>query len=163
MDSRPFTYRVGSIAPTFIAVPATNIGAEIESLYRITPLDRVGLDYSYVESRFKDEPAGFAAVLPQKVAPLVPSTVTTFYEHVFNLPGGSTLMGRIDGQYFSPHRTANLQTAQLAVGDEQYVEVGSQAIGNLSGTWSAQGGHVSVTAYVRNFTNQRYATYTFAG
>jgi iron complex outermembrane receptor protein len=151
-----------SITPIYIAVPATNIGAEVESLYRITNLDRVGLDYSYVESRFKDEPASFAAVLPQRMRPLVPSTVTGFYEHVFNLPGGSTLMGRIDGQFFSPHRTSNLQIAQLSVGDNQYVQVGSQTIGNLSGTWSAQGGHLSVTAYVRNFTNARYATYLYA-
>jgi iron complex outermembrane receptor protein len=152
----------GNITPVIIAVPAENIGAELESLYRITTLDRVGLNYSYVESRWKDEPAAFAAVLPQKVRALVPSTVTAFYEHVFNLPGGSTLMGRIDGQYFSPHRTSNLQTAQLAVGDDQYVKVGSQTIGNLSGTWSDKSGHLSITAYVRNFTNERYITYTYA-
>jgi len=151
-----------SITPIFLAVPATNIGAELESLYRITTLDRVGLDYSYVESRFRDEPAVFAAALPQKVRALVPSTVTAYYEHEFKLPGGSTLRGRIDGQYFSPHRTSNLQSAQLAVGDDQYVKVGSQAIGNLSGTWSAKDGHLSVTGYVRNFTNERYTTYTYA-
>ena len=150
-----------SIAPIIIAVPATNVGAELEALYRITSLDRVGLNYSYVESRWKDEPPVFAASLPQRVRALVPNTVTAFYERVFKLPGGSNLLARIDGQYFSPHRTSNLEAAQLAVGDDQYVKVGSQTIGNLSATWSGKDGHLSVTGYVRNFTNEHYATYSY--
>jgi outer membrane receptor protein involved in Fe transport len=72
-------------------------------------------------------------------------------------------MGRIDGQYYSPHLTDNLHADLLALGQEQYVRAGSQTIGNLSGTWSAQNGHLSITAYVRNFTNERYTTYTFQG
>ena len=100
---------------------------------------------------------------PQQVRALIPNTVTAFYEHTFNLPGGSTLMGRIDGQYYSPHLTDNLHADLLALGQEQYVRAGSQTIGNLSGTWSAQNGHLSITAYVRNFTNERYTTYTFQG
>jgi iron complex outermembrane receptor protein len=159
------TYRVHAldITPIPVAVPATNIGAELESIYRITPLDRVGLNYSYVESRWKNEPAAFEAAFPQKVRALIPNTATGYYEHTFNLPGGSTLMAHIDGQYYSPHLTDNLHADLLAIGQEQYVEAGSQTIGNLSGTWSVKDGHLSVTAYVRNFTNARYTTYTFSG
>jgi outer membrane receptor protein involved in Fe transport len=72
-------------------------------------------------------------------------------------------MAHIDGQYYSPHLTDNLHADLLAIGQEQYVEAGSQTIGNLSGTWSVKDGHLSVTAYVRNFTNARYTTYTFSG
>jgi iron complex outermembrane receptor protein len=159
------SYRVHAIdiSPIPIAVPARNFGAELESLYRITALDRVGLNYSYVESRWANEPAPFEAAYPQKVRALIPHTVTAYYEHTFDLPGGSTLMARIDGQYYSPHLTDNLHADLLALGQEQYVKAGSQTIGNLSGTWMALDGHLSITAYVRNFTNQRYTTYTFQG
>lgn len=159
------SYRVHAIdiSPIPISVPAENFGGEVESLYRITAHDRAGLNYSYVESRWRNEPAAFEAAYPQQVRALIPNTVTAFYEHTFNLPGGSTLMGRIDGQYYSPHLTDNLHADLLALGQEQYVRAGSQTIGNLSGTWSAENGHLSITAYVRNFTNERYTTYTFQG
>src|SRR6185312_1530234 len=57
------TYRVHAIdiTPIPIAVPARNMGVELESLYQITALDRVSLNYSYVESRWKDEPAVYQA------------------------------------------------------------------------------------------------------
>ena len=159
------TYRVHAIdiSPIPVAVPARNFGVEVESLYRVTALDRVGLNYSYVESRWADEPAPFAAAYPQKDRALIPSTVTAFYEHTFKFSGGSSLLARIDGQYYSPHLTDNLHADSLALGLEQYVRAGSQTIGNLSGTWLAESGHLSVTGYVRNFTNQRYTTYTFQG
>jgi outer membrane receptor protein involved in Fe transport len=159
------SYRVSStdITPIPITVPAQNFGVELESLYRITALDRVGLNYDYVESRWHNPPAAFHAAYPQDVRALIPHTVTAYYEHTFNLPGGSTLMARIDGKYLSPHLTDNLQADLLAIGHQQYVEAGSQTIGNLSGTWSAQNGHLSITAYVRNFTDARYTTYSFLG
>ena len=159
------SYRVHAIdiSPIPVAVPARNFGAEMESLYRITALDSVGLNYSHVESRWANEPAAFEAAYPQKVRALIPSTVTAYYEHTFDLPGGSTVKARIDGQYYSAHQTDNLHADLLALGQEQYVEAGSQTIGNLSGTWMALDGHLSITAYVRNFTNQRYTTYTFQG
>jgi len=159
------TYRVHAldITPIPVAVPATNIGVELESIYKVTPFDRFGLNYSYVESRWKNEPAPYEAAFPQKVRALIPNTATAYYEHVFKLPGGSTLMARIDGQYYSSHLTDNLHADLLALGQEQYVEAGSQAIGNLSATWSAQNDHLSIGAYMRNFTNARYTTYTFSG
>jgi iron complex outermembrane receptor protein len=158
-------YRVHAIdiTPIPVNVPARNIGAEVESLYRITSHDRVGLNYSYVESRWVNEPAPFEAAYPQRDRAVVPQTVTAFYEHSFNLPGGSTFLAHIDGQYYSPHLTDNLHADLLALGQEQYVKTGSQSLGNLSGTWSIKDGLVSITGYVRNFTNERYTTYTFQG
>ena len=158
-------YRVHAldISPIPIAVPARNFGGEIESLYRITPSDRVGLNYSHVESRWVNEPAAFEAAYPQKVRALIPNTFTAYYEHEFKLHDGSSLLARIDGQYYSRHLTDNLHADLLALGQEQYVEAGSQTIGNISATWAAQNGHLSVTGYVRNFTNARYTTYTFQG
>ena len=157
-----YTVHASDMGLIRVSVPATNVGGELESIYRITAADRVGLNYSYVESRWKNEPAAFEAAYPQKVRPLVPSTITGYYEHVFNLPGGSSLMARIDGVYYSPHRTSALHADSLALGLEPFVETGSQTIGNLSGTWSGENGHLSITGYVRNFTNARYTTYTYS-
>src|ERR1039458_981457 len=115
------------------------------------------------ESRWANEPAVFEAAYPQKDRALIPTTVTAYYEHTFSLPGGSTLMARIDGQYYSRHLTDNLHACLLTFEGRPYVEPGSQPIGNLSATWAAQNGHLSVPGYVRNFTNARYTTYTFQG
>ena len=43
------------------------------------------------------------------------------------------------------------------------MDVGSRTIGNLSGTWSSDGGRYSISAYVRNFTDEKYTSYGVAG
>jgi outer membrane receptor protein involved in Fe transport len=144
-------------------VPAKNIGGELELLYQLTGHDRVGLNYNYVESRWKNKPAGFALAQIEKKRAITPTSITANYEHIFNLTGGSLLSMRLDGRYESSHLTQNLHADWLAIGYGQYVHVGSRTIGNLTGSWSTDGGRYSVSAYVRNFTNQKYATYNVGG
>jgi outer membrane receptor protein involved in Fe transport len=144
-------------------VPATNVGGELELLYQLTAHDRVGLNYNYVESRWTDKPAGFAQAQTEEKRALTPTTISANYEHVFYLPGGSALSARIDGRYEAAHLTENLQVDWLRLGYDQYVHVGSRTIGNLTGTWSSDGGRYSISAYVRNFTDKRYIAYDVAG
>jgi hypothetical protein len=144
-------------------VPAKNIGGELELLYRLTPHDRVGFNYNYVQSKWYDAPAGFASAQPETKRALTPFTYTANYEHVFNLPGGSTLSARIDGRYEAAHLTTNLHADLLAIGFDQYVYIGSRAIGNLSAGWASNGGRYSVSAYVRNFTDKQYTSYSVGG
>jgi iron complex outermembrane receptor protein len=146
-----------------VTVPAYYIGGELEALYRLTAHDRFGLNYDHVESRWYDKPAGFAAAQPEGVRALVPNTVTANYEHVFNLPGGSTFMAHIDGEYQAAHLTANLHTDYLALGFKQYVFVDGRTIGNLSANWTSSGGRYAVSAYMRNFTNRQYINYAVNG
>jgi outer membrane receptor protein involved in Fe transport len=146
-----------------LTVPATNIGGELELLYLLTPHDRIGFNYNYVESKWNNAPAAFVAAQPESKRALVPSTISANYEHVFTLSGGSTLSARIDGRYESAHLTQNLHADWLALGYGQYVDVGSRTIGNLSGTWSSSGGRYSISAYVRNFTDEHYQSYGVAG
>jgi outer membrane receptor protein involved in Fe transport len=141
-----------------ITVPARNLGSELELLYQLTSHDRVGLNYSYTESRWYDKPAVFAAAQPEKKRAGTPHIVTANYEHVFNLPGGSTLSTRIDGKYESSHLTTNLHAGYVALGYEQYVYAKAQTIGNLNGTWSSNGGRYGVSAYVRNFADVKYTS-----
>ena len=137
-------------------MPAKNIGGELELLYRLTAHDRIGLNYNYVESHWNDKPAAFAAAQPETKRAMTPTTITANYEHVFNLPGGSTLSARIDGRYEAAHLTQNLHVDWLRLGYDQYVHVGSRTIGNLTAAWSSDGGRYSISAYVRNFTDKQY-------
>ena len=144
-------------------VPAKNIGGELEMLYQLTGHDRVGLNYNYVESRWKNKPAAFASAQPEKKRAITPTSITANYEHIFNFAGGSLLSLRLDGRYESSHLTQNLHADWLAIGYGQYVHVGSRTIGNLTASVASEGGRYSISAYVRNFTNQKYATYNVGG
>jgi iron complex outermembrane receptor protein len=155
-DYSPFS---GSTAIP-LTVPAKNLGAELEVLYRFTAHDRLGFNYSYTESKWYDEPAAFAAAQPETKRAGVPSLVTANYEHVFNLAGGSTLSARIDGRYEAAHLTTNLHSDWLRQGYGQYVSIGARTIGNLSAAWANTGGRLSVAAYVRNFTDEKTTLYT---
>jgi iron complex outermembrane receptor protein len=142
-----------------VTVPAHNIGGELELLYRLTMNDRIGFNYNYVRSSWYDKPAGFAAAQTEDKRALTPYTMTANYEHVFPLPGGSTLSARIDGRYEAAHLGSNLHIDWLRLGYDQYVYVNSRTIGNLSAGWASNGGRYSISAYVRNFTDKQYIAY----
>jgi iron complex outermembrane receptor protein len=143
-----------------VTVPAHNVGGELELLYRLTAHDLFGLNGNYVESRWYDKPAGFSAAYPQIKRAMTPYTMNGNYTHRVNLANGSTLSARIDGQYQAAHLSTDLQEQYLALGYEQYVRLPSQLIGNLSAVWASNGGRYSLSAYVRNFTDAKYNTYT---
>ena len=155
-DYSPFS---GSTA-VHLTVPAKNLGAELELLYRVTAHDRLGFNYNYTESKWYDKPAGFAAAQTETKRALTPYTITANYEHVFDLAGGSTLSARIDGRYAAAHLTQNLHIDWLRIGYDQYAYVGARTTGNLSAAWANKGGRLSVAAYVRNFTNVKYTSYS---
>jgi outer membrane receptor protein involved in Fe transport len=150
-------------------VPARNLGFELETLYRPTSHDQIGLNYSYVQSQWADKPAAFAAAQPETYRAMIPHTVTANYRHTFDLSGGSTIVAAIDGKYQAAHLGANLNYSLLtdrciATNDcysnwESYVQQGAQAVGNIQLTWTSANRAYSVTGYVRNFTNAVYATY----
>ena len=79
---------------------------------------------------------------------------------MFNLSNGSTVSAHIDGRYTAAHPSSDLQAQYLAIGQDRYVQVGGQTIGNLNLGWASNGGRFSVSGYVRNFTNVKYTTYT---
>jgi iron complex outermembrane receptor protein len=155
-DYSPFS---GSTAIP-LTVPANNLGAELELLYRVTVNDRVGFNYNYTESKWTDKDPGFAAAQTETKRALTPYTITANYEHIFNMPGGSTLTAHVDGRYEAGHLAQNLHIDWLRIGYDKYAYIGSRAIGNLSAAWASDGGRYSVSAYVRNFTNKKYTSYT---
>jgi iron complex outermembrane receptor protein len=153
-------YDLGAINTSVrVTVPAKLFGGELELLYRLTAQDLVGLNYNYVESRWYDKPAPFAAAQPETKRALTPYTITANYTHEFNLPGGSTVSARIDGRYEAAHLSSNVHVDLLSIGYDQYVRLGSRTIGNLSAGWASNGGRYSINAYVRNFTDKIYTNY----
>jgi iron complex outermembrane receptor protein len=154
-DYSPF---FGSILKN-LTVPAKNLGAELELLYRVTAHDRLGFNYNYTESKWYDKRADFALAQTETKRAMAPYMITANYEHVFNLTGGSTLSARIDGRYEPAHLTRNLHVDYLRIGYDQYVYQGTRTTGNLSAAWANNGGRYSVAAYVRNFTGVKYTSY----
>lgn len=153
---------VSSVESQVFTIPANMTGLELESLFQITEDDRLSLSYSYTDSRYGDKPAAFAALVPQKRLPRVaPHTANLTYDHVFRLPGDSTLTGSVAARYFSAHVIESLTPAQLAsslngYGWNAYATVPDTTIFDVSGTWRSAGGGYSVTAYVRNLADERY-------
>ncbi len=168
-DTGPGSY--ASINSLRTTVPARNLGAELEMLYRPTAHDQFGFNYSYVQSRWVDKPAEFAAAQTETYRAMVPHTVTANYRHVFDLPGGSRITARVDGKYESAYVYQNLQVELLtlpapgcgsscSVNYGNYAKLPGEATGNAQITWTSPDRAYSVTGYVRNFTDTKYLTYT---
>jgi iron complex outermembrane receptor protein len=160
----PADYAAGpQSSPVNLTVPAKNIGGELELLYRLTESDRIGLNGNYVQSRWYDQPAEYKQAQPEEKRSATPYTLTANYEHVFNLPGGSTLSARIDGRYEAANNISNVHVDLVRIGYDQYAHVSARTTGNLSAGWASEGGRYSISAYVRNFTDKQYKTYTIGG
>jgi outer membrane receptor protein involved in Fe transport len=142
-----------------LTVPAKNLGAELEVLYRPTRSDRIGFNYTYTESKWYDKDAGYAAAQPVTKRPVTPYTVTANYEHVFGLANGSTLSARIDGRHEAAHQAKDLHVDLLRLGYDQYEHVGARTTANLSAAWASVNARYTVAGYVRNVTNQKYTSY----
>lgn len=142
-------------------------GLELEFLYQFTPHDRLGLNYAFLEAWYVDKPEPFATDVPWKrIAPntgalavAAPHTVNGNYEHVFDLPGGSTLLARIDGIWTSAHRLHNPSPDLINQGATRYIYTDDEFVGNANVNWTSSGGKYSVGAYVRNFTDHVRTTY----
>jgi outer membrane receptor protein involved in Fe transport len=141
----------------FLAVvPAKVKGAELELLYQLTPRDRVGINYSYTDAYYFHEPVDFVAYVAQThITGVAPQTASGWYEHGFQLPGGSTFALRIDGRWSSPYDLANLSPLLAAEGGGAFIRTDSRLIGDITGAWDSVSGRYSVSAYVRNIGNNR--------
>jgi iron complex outermembrane receptor protein len=153
---------------TFTAiVPARLKGVELEMLEQITPHDRASLSYSYTDGYYVDEPAGFVtADVLSHISGIAPHTASATYDHIVDLPGGSSLVFHADARYISAHQMGFVSQLQIAEGmaigapgqAQAFNQVGGQVIGDLSGLWTSASGKYSVTGYVRNLGNNRYVS-----
>jgi len=139
-----------------MVTPSRMIGAELEVNYRPTVADRFGLNLSYVNGYFVDKSALFAiGVANTRMADVIPWILTPSYSHSFALANGQALTFNIEGIYHSGYLVTNLPQSYLGV--SAYMRNGDVLQGNANLSWEL--GKYSISAYARNFTNQRYKTY----
>jgi len=151
--------------------PAQVLGAELETIYQLTPNDRVGFNLGYTDAYYVNkagapfvvgtETLTFADYFARdKINQAVPYTASLSYDHSIALSGGSKLTLHGDARYMSGHDLTNVRPDQLASGSVQlpYIQVGGQVLGNLNATWASSSNTYSVTGYVRNVGDTRYKT-----
>jgi iron complex outermembrane receptor protein len=143
-----------------LTVPAKVLGAELEMQYLLTRQDQLSLSYSYTDAYFTNPPALFTANVAEThaVPGAIPHMFNAAYRHAFTLPGNSTIDFRASARFEAAHNLDNI-SAQMGQAGLAYVRVADQWTGNLSSSWSSSDGDYSVTAYVRNLTNNRYKTF----
>lgn len=157
-------YNPNSLDPSSaqqVTLPARMLGGEVELLYQFTANDRFGLNYSYTDGYYVDKPEYIQSSIPQSHLAIAPHRASANYEHTFHLSGGSMLVARADANYVSAHRMTNLTQALLDQGAEAYVQQDNELIANLGLTWSAAEGKYAVSGWVRNVTDEVYASRVF--
>ncbi len=141
-------------------VPLRMSGVELDSQFQLTHNDRIGVSGSAITSAFHDFSALFArTVAERRMWGYAPSTATGFYEHIFNLPGGSNVTFHGEALWRSAYDVVATTPELAAQGGRDYVRQNGVVLGNLNLTWTSANDHFSISAYVRNVGNTRYKTY----
>jgi iron complex outermembrane receptor protein len=158
----------GVLAFSTMAAPARAMGAELESIYRLTPHDRIGFNLSYTQAYFVDANKqivpgtggkSFANYFASSSIPgVTPIDAQLSYDHDFELNWGSRLTFHGDARYLGAHDEGAVTQGQAALGAAAYVRTPSQWVGDLVATWSSEGDRYSVSAYARNIADNRYKT-----
>jgi iron complex outermembrane receptor protein len=150
-----------------LAAPVQVIGAELETIYQLTPNDRVGLNLGYTDAYFVGKnrtklqiganTVTFADYFASdKVPRVAPFTANLSYDHSFTLPGSSKLTLHGDARYFSAHDQTNVKQLQVPLGVVPFIRVGDEVVANVNVTWASSSGNYSVTGYVRNIGDNQY-------
>ncbi len=145
--------------------PARMDGAELEGIWQFTPADRFALNASYIDAWYGAKPAVFAqAVTNSHLADIPPWTIDPTYSHTFTLPGDQTLTLLGEALYHSGYLVTDLADIGAAadfIPFRQNFSNGSVLTGNFTATWNPAS-KLSVSAYVRNVSDQRYKTTVIA-
>jgi len=152
-----------------LSSPLESYGLELELSFKPTVADLLKFNVGWTHARFVNKPAEFALwvandevssnTAPGSQAP-IPLMALLGYDHIFLLPGDSTLTLHGDVRYLSSHSGSFGQLDKDTVPNiESNVRVASAVLGNLNATWAATR-HISVTGYVRNVADHRYITKT---
>lgn len=154
--------QIGSvIAPRHVNLSGTlrAQGAELETIWQITPDDRLTFNLAYVDAKFVNRSPEFQSyVARERLYGVAPLTMNASYGHHFTLPGDSSLDLQAQAIYTGAHDVSRISAADLQGGLLGLDRVGSGVIGNVYATWLSSNSKISVSAYVRNVTDRRYAT-----
>ncbi|EIZ77864.1 putative outer membrane salicin receptor [Novosphingobium sp. Rr 2-17] len=141
--------------PTYstISLPLKSYGAELE--VRVVPWDNGTFSFngSYTHARYGDFGGYDYLFSSHKVPGVAPFQGTVAYDHRIPI-GEASLMIHGAIRFFSGHATGRVPDNQDEVGASPFTHVNSQAMGDLNAT--LQIGTFSLTAYVRNITDNRF-------
>ncbi len=152
-----YYYYVGAV-PTFLTANVggkTKVsGLEIESLYRLTPNDKLTGTLSLEHSEFGNAEIASSCSgttctmvdLTGRALPRVPgTTIGLGYEHLWDLANGAALRAGLNAQWKSGYEVDLLTF--------NYSTTKSYSLWNANLTYDAPGNRWSVSAYINNITN----------
>lgn len=143
----------------FTSIPAEIKGFDLELLYQLTPRDRLGFTYGYIDPYWVDAPAAFTAAVAQpEITGIPPVTATLSYDRRLDLPGGSSLNLHADARYQAAYDTTTVTPQRVTLGIGPYVRLDDQVLGNVSATWTSTAGKYTIGGYVRNVADHRFRT-----
>ena len=164
-DYQVVNFFIGPSGPNlvFLNADATNWGLEADLLANITPNGTLNFSVAYLDSEITSDlllnpenPFASENFNGERLPHSPELTVKGGYEHVIDLPGGSTLTPRIDLRFVSEQFVAPNNTP--AATQDAYTT------GDLSLTWSsADENGFSVTGYVKNFADEAVLRSFFVG
>lgn len=175
-DYQVVDFYVGPTGPNlvFYNADATNWGGEFELLAMPTDSDRLNLSVAYLSSEINTDlclnPYGYSGAADAvceglgdnaisfkgERLPHSPEwTVKAGYEHIFESDAGWTLVPRIDLRYVSDQ--------YVAPSNQEPAHQDSYLTGDATLTWTDRDGQMSVSAFVRNFSNEAVKNAFFVG
>lgn len=153
--------------PSFnvLSVPVRIVGAEFESVWRVTPVDRLTLNMGLTDAEITSFPmvAGtdYSAryFLDSARVPDVPLFgLSAFYDHTITMADGATIVPRAEILYTSAENLTSFTQTEAAYGEQPYAHQGGVTLVNLYATLTSADTKYSVTGYIRNVGNTLYKT-----
>ena len=153
-----------------ITSPVKAYGVELEVQARPWENGTIGLNAAYSHARYgaffgPNPTVDYAKFFSTTtIAPSPPFRLSASYDHRIALGGDNSLMLRAAVRYVSAHDSSRITKAQAGItpdegvsapGATPYIRVPGKALLDLNGTL-ALGSNISITAYVRNLTDERY-------
>ncbi|VVT09533.1 conserved exported hypothetical protein [Sphingomonas aurantiaca] len=155
---------IGLTAFTAISAPARAYGGELEISFQPTPRDRIGINSSYTKAYFVDRreqavPGStrtFDYYFSRKDIPnVIPFRTQVNYDHDIDLSDGSSITLHGDVRFLSSFYSAPLRQ-NLVDGALDAARTRSQFVEDVTATWRSRDNRLSLSAYVRNVSNNRY-------
>jgi iron complex outermembrane recepter protein len=124
---------------------ATMYGGELETMFALTPVDRLTISPTYLHARFDRFVVGGTDLSGHHIEAAGPYTVAGSFEHQFVLPGSNRVVANMSTELVGGHYMDNSNN----IGSYQPTYTRSTA----TLTYEDGGGHWSASAFVRNIEN----------
>jgi iron complex outermembrane receptor protein len=132
-----------------VTLPATYKGGDLESLFALTREDSLTLSIAYLDAAFtRLDPATAPSFGGTGLASASRWQAAADLRHTFSLPHGSGLTADV--------RTAYRTSSYVAFPLDPRLKQPGYALTDFTLTFTPGNPHYSVTAYVRNLTNEYY-------